>query len=190
MVFIQGIDGKYHHAPIDIEREFQQLNGVDNMVIQEESEEESDDDEDLDEPMALADGLDAKKNDEIELTDYVQAFTHFTYLFTARQVMVCDLQGVYNYDLVPPTFELTDPAIHYRSRKGRRHVFGRTDDGEAGMDKFFQTHMCTKVCKMMQLSRKNKDWRKQWRTDDGAHGTRKGAKLRHHHVQSRAFSDT
>lgn len=146
------------------------------IIEEEESEEESEEEEeneDQDERMPLAAGIETDRNDEVEPTDYVQAFTHFTYLFTNRQVMVCDLQGVYNHDLVPPTFELTDPAIHYRSKKGRRHVFGRTDDGEAGMDKFFQTHKCNKVCKMMQLSRRNKNWRKKWRTDNVPNGTRK-----------------
>jgi hypothetical protein len=37
---------------------------------------------------------------------------------------------VYNTDLVPATFELTDPAIHYKSNKGRRLAYGRTDKGQ------------------------------------------------------------
>ena len=150
------------------------------MIIEEESEEEESEEETEDEAQdkraALADGREIEKiGATVEPTDYVQAFTHFTYLFTVRQVMVCDLQGVYNYDLVPPTFEFTDPAIHYRSKKGRRHVFGRTDDGEAGMDKFFETHKCNQVCKLMQLSRRNRNWRKKWRTDHKPHGARKNA---------------
>ncbi|KAL3942710.1 MAG: hypothetical protein SGBAC_003155 [Bacillariaceae sp.] len=175
-----GIDGQYYHAPLNIERELQKLDAnIDDMILEEEEEEseeeseEEDEGEAQDDNVALADGREIEKNDAVEPTDYVQAFTHFTYLFTARQVMVCDLQGVYNHDLVPPTFELTDPAIHYRSNRGRRHVFGRTDDGEAGMDKFFDTHKCSQVCKMMQLSRKNKNWRKKWRTDNKPHRTRK-----------------
>jgi hypothetical protein len=58
-------------------------------------------------------------------SDYLQAFTHFTYGVTNQKVMVCDLQGVYDTDAVPPKFELTDPAIHYASRR-REVVFGRT----------------------------------------------------------------
>jgi hypothetical protein len=50
-------------------------------------------------------------------SDYLQAFTHFTYGVTNQKVMVCDLQGVYDTDAVPPKFELTDPAIHYASRR-------------------------------------------------------------------------
>merc|ERR1712003_307780 len=74
--------------------------------------------------------------------------------------MVCDLQGVYNSDMIPPVFELTDPAIHYKSKSGKSNVFGRTDAGEAGMDLFFKTHRCSQVCKWMQLSRKLKNWHK------------------------------
>ena len=54
--------------------------------------------------------------------------------------MVCDLQGVYNSDMVPPTFKLTDPVIHYRSKSGKNNVFGRTDAGECGIDLFLKTH--------------------------------------------------
>jgi len=161
-----GIDGKYYHGPLDVEREFQKLNEIDTIIEEdsEDEEEESESEEEDVELVALSCGRDTEHNDEVKPSDYVQAFTHFTYLFTARQVMVCDIQGVYNYDLSPPTFELTDPAIHYRSKKGRRHVFGRTDSGEAGMDKFFKTHKCNRVCRMMQLSRKNKNWKTEWRT--------------------------
>ena len=72
-------------------------------------------------------------DDQVDPTYYIQAFTHFTYLFTNKQAMVCDLQGVYNSDMDPPTFELTDPEIYYRSKSGKNNVFGRTDPGEAGM---------------------------------------------------------
>jgi len=79
--------------------------------------------------------------------------------------MVCDLQGIFNTDMVPPTFELTDPAIHYASTKGRRVVFGRTDKGKSGMNVFFKTHKCNKLCKYMQLSAKNKKWQRSWRRE-------------------------
>lgn len=150
------------------------MDAIKDTVIEEESGEESEEeDEDHVECIKVENSLQTEESEDVVPTDYVQAFTHFTYLYTQRQVMVCDLQGVYNYDLVPPTFELTDPAIHYRSKKGRRHVFGRTDDGEAGMDKFFHTHSCNRVCKMMQLSRRNKNWRTTWRTEQVPHRTRK-----------------
>jgi hypothetical protein len=63
--------------------------------------------------------------------------------------MVCDLQGIFNADMIPPTFELTDPAIHYASAKGRWMVFGRTDKGRSGTKAFFKTHhsIATKLVK-------------------------------------------
>lgn len=94
--------------------------------------------------------------------DYLQAFTHFSYRFTNGKVMVCDLQGIYNVDSEPPTFELTDPAIHYASKQCREMVFGRTDKGKKGMQLFFNTHKCSAICKLMQLSKKNRNWRKEW----------------------------
>lgn len=100
----------------------------------------------------------------IEPADYIHAFTHFTYLFTNKRLMVCDLQGVYNSNMVPPVFELTDPAIHYKSKTGKNNVYGRTDAGEEGIALFFKTHHCNHVCKLMQLSRKNKHWKRTWKS--------------------------
>ena len=96
---------------------------------------------------------------------YLQAFTHFTYMYTSKKVMVCDLQGVYNTDTVPPTFELSDPAIHYASSRGREMVYGRTDKGKEGMQLFNNTHECNCICKFLQLSKHNKHWRKHWHRD-------------------------
>ena len=79
--------------------------------------------------------------------------------------MVCDLQGIYKDDATPPVFELSDPAIHYASKK-RHMVFGRTDKGKKGMQLFFNTHQCSKICKRMQLSAKSKNWKKQWHEGD------------------------
>jgi hypothetical protein len=94
-----------------------------------------------------------------------EAFTHLTYRFTRGRVMVCDLQGVFNTDIIPPTFELTDPAIHYTSSKGRRMVYGRTDKGRSGTKAFFASHHCTKICKILHLSAHNKMWSREWRQE-------------------------
>jgi hypothetical protein len=176
MLCLQAVDGKYCHGPLDIEREFEKLGQVDAIIEEGSEEEEDSDSEEEEEPMGVT--MEEEMNevrsalegqeDNVKPTDYLQAFTHFTYLFTARQVLVCDLQGVYNYDMVPPTFELTDPAIHYRSKTGKKNVFGRTDAGEAGMDLFFRTHHCSKLCKLMQLSRRNKKWKAKWRAQRGS----------------------
>ena len=157
------------NAPIDVEREFAKVNKVVNFDIggiieerSEESEEETSEEISVKESEFLH-GLDEMPHTQVDHIDYIQAFTHFTYLYTNQQVMVCDLQGVYNSDMVPSVFELTDPAIHYRSKSGERNVFGRTDAGEVGMDLLFKTHRCSQVCRYMKLTRKNKHCKKTWK---------------------------
>eukprot|EP01049_Picozoa_sp_SAG25_P011882 SAG25_NODE_1513_length_2865_cov_3.743312_1_plen_338_part_00 len=87
----------------------------------------------------------------IKLDDIPQAFSHFTYFASKRKFMVCDLQGVLDESQNPPLFELTDPVIHYKSNHGRKNVFGRTDHGQKGMDKFFCTHECNALCRLLHL---------------------------------------
>ena len=79
-------------------------------------------------------------------SDVPQAFTHYTYFWSKRWKMVCDLQGVLNSSCTPPLFELTDPCIHYESKRGRKHVYGRADRGRKGMKEFFKTHKCNALC--------------------------------------------
>ena len=152
-----------------MEREFAKLDvrtfEIDEVIEEgsEESEDESSEELSTNEARENVHKLNETSQNQMEPSDYIQAFTHFTYLFTNRQAMVCDLQGVYNSDMIPPVFELTDPAIHYKSKSGKSNVFGRTDAGEAGMDLFFKTHRCSQVCKWMQLSRNNKNWKKAWK---------------------------
>lgn len=179
------VDGTYRPVPLDVEfelkqlaREQQQERPTNNLgAITEEDEENSDDDDSLsdleeetDQPGASGGGTvqDQHHIDEsagIPPSHYLQAFTHFTYRYTKKKVMACDLQGVYNTDVSPPTFELTDPVLHYASARGRRMVYGRTDKGESGMKNFFRTHRCTKICKFLQLSARNKKWNRDWRRD-------------------------
>lgn len=86
-----------------------------------------------------------------------QAFTHFSYENTRGRMMVCDLQGVLSPATSArgthqaPTFELTDPVIHYASSSGRKGVYGRTDRGRAGIASFFETHECNCLCVMLGL---------------------------------------
>ena len=71
--------------------------------------------------------------------DLADAFSHFTHDYSGGHLMVVDLQGV--------NFLLTDPALHSTNRKR----FGRTNFGVAGMNAFFKTHVCNKVCRNMKL---------------------------------------
>ena len=82
--------------------------------------------------------------------DIPQAFSCFTYRYTKRKMLVCDLQGVFNTSSSPALFELTDPVIHYSSATGRKNVYGRTDRGKKGMHDFFKTHKCGELCRMLR----------------------------------------
>ena len=169
-----GVNGAV--APIDVDMELAKINrGFAELSLGAIAEGESDEDEDgsSDEEslpeVSWRPGVEDPTGEPTlqrkEPSDYLQAFTHFTYLYTNKKVMVCDLQGVYNTDLTPPTFELSDPAIHYASETGRQMVFGRTDKGKEGIQLFFNTHKCSSICKFLQLSKKNRNWKKEWRRD-------------------------
>ena len=86
----------------------------------------------------------------IDLEDIPQAFSCFSYYYTKRKALVCDLQGVLDDSVSPPIFRLTDPVVHYQSSSDCRHVYGRTDKGSEGMRKFFRTHNCSNLCKILR----------------------------------------
>jgi Alpha-kinase family/von Willebrand factor type A domain len=163
-----GVEGRPYHAPLDVEYEMELLKndkatsngGILACVHEEDSDLESDDE--APSSLAAASAAEFKDSDHVPPSAYLQAFSHFTYEFTNKKVLVCDLQGIYNTDFCPPTFELTDPAIHYRSAKDRKMVYGRTDKGIKGIDLFFATHECSNLCKIVCLNAKNVDWKKGW----------------------------
>lgn len=112
--------------------------------------EEQDDEEDEDEEEVV----DTKAPIVINDADIPQAFSHFTYRYTNRKKLVCDLQGVLTKNPDGSrTFELTDPVIHYSSTTGRKNVFGRTDRGKSGSKDFFVSHKCGELCRML-----NRKW--------------------------------
>ncbi|CAF0763137.1 unnamed protein product [Didymodactylos carnosus] len=84
----------------------------------------------------------------VHMVDYsttLQAFSHWTYHFTAGRLMVVDLQGVRSDNV----YLLTDPAIHFDDLK--RYKEARTNLGAKGMREFFRTHVCSKVCTELGL---------------------------------------
>jgi hypothetical protein len=84
--------------------------------------------------------------------DVPQAFSHFTYRYSQRRLLVCDIQGVLDRSApAEPIYRLTDPCIHYVSARGRRMVHGQTDKGWVGMQDFFKTHACNNLCKCLGL---------------------------------------
>jgi Alpha-kinase family len=73
--------------------------------------------------------------------EVAQAFSHFSYLYSCRLRLVCDLQGVFNEK--DKMLLLTDPVIHFNPvnhKRARRRDHGRTDRGEKGMKDFFDSH--------------------------------------------------
>ncbi|EGC37011.1 myosin heavy chain kinase A [Dictyostelium purpureum] len=68
-----------------------------------------------------------------------QAFSHFTYELSNKQMIIVDIQGV--DDLY------TDPQIHTPDGKG----YGLGNLGKAGINKFITTHKCNAVCALLDL---------------------------------------
>ena len=86
---------------------------------------------------------------EVKLTDFVHAFSHWVYVQTNHNVLVCDLQGVLDMEGRRPIFRLTDPAICSKRRSS--HRYGKTDLGVKGIRCFCFTHKCNDVCKGLSL---------------------------------------
>lgn len=88
--------------------------------------------------------------------DFPQAFSHFTYEKSRRQLLVVDLQGVLQvYPDGTREFVLTDPAIHQKKTKTlsllHKLALGRTDRGEKGIRAFFDSHKCNDACRLLGL---------------------------------------
>lgn len=81
--------------------------------------------------------------------EVAQAFSHFSYHFSRKQALICDLQGV--YDKSSNTFKFTDPVIHYHNarKESSNGRFGRTDMGQKGIDSFFKSHKCNQLCNLV-----------------------------------------
>jgi hypothetical protein len=73
-----------------------------------------------------------------------QAFSHYTWVRSGKQLVVCDLQG----KKVGANVILTDPAIH-DSVSVLHH--GATNLGKKGIEQFFRLHKCNDICRAMQL---------------------------------------
>ena len=121
--------------------------GIGSLAVFEESDEENEDsDED-------------RHKLRVELDDIPQAFSHFSYEYTNGRQLVCDIQGVWNGD---DGFLLTDPVIHQKSAgeengQPKKYINGATDKGLIGMKKFFETHVCSSLCKKMGLPQRTPD---------------------------------
>ena len=90
---------------------------------------------------------------EARLTDFIHAFSHWTYVNSDQSLLLCDLQGVLNQEGRSPRFELTDPAFCTDKENSlSSQSFGGTDIGLKGIRSFFRTHECNIVCKCLGLA--------------------------------------
>lgn len=85
---------------------------------------------------------------KVRLEEFLQAFSHWVYVQSDHQMVICDLQGVLNEEGRYPEFVLTDPAI-CTSKKTTR--FGKTDMKLPGIRRFCSKHRCGIVCRGLGL---------------------------------------
>lgn len=82
----------------------------------------------------------------------LEAFSHWSWVQTGGQKLVCDLQGHREEDDgLPHTGEryyylLTDPAICTPC-----HEYGESDLGQSGIDAFFAHHTCNQWCEHLDI---------------------------------------
>ena len=81
--------------------------------------------------------------------EVAQAFSHFSYVFTNKTRLVCDLQGIYDEGL--SLFKLTDPVIHYHNcfKEHNTKIYGRSDMGRRGIKAFLNSHKCNNLCRLV-----------------------------------------
>lgn len=79
-------------------------------------------------------------NDNITDIKILSAFSHYTYHITNGYLLVIDLQGIVRDTKII----ISDPAVHCHKNLTR---FGKTNFGEIGINKFFETHTCNEICK-------------------------------------------
>ncbi|KAJ1401931.1 kinase-like domain-containing protein, partial [Ochromonadaceae sp. CCMP2298] len=115
-----------------------------NMRLEPEAVDDGDDAEDEEEdpaPGAVSAAALSEFASRIIDEDVPQAFSHWTYNYSHRESLVCDIQGV-----LGNSFQLTDPSIHSST-----HRFGPTDHGRNGQRNFFKTHECNPLCRVLHL---------------------------------------
>lgn len=88
---------------------------------------------------------------EVCMSDFPQAFSHWVYVQTDHELIVCDLQGVLNEEGRHPRFELTDPCINCKGKRSGRKLYGSTNMGLKGLRAFHKHHTCNNVCKGLGL---------------------------------------
>ena len=72
-----------------------------------------------------------------------QAFSHFTYEFSKKKLIIVDIQGVDD--------RYTDPQIHTADSRTSSKLFSQGNWGKKGIDNFIATHVCNPICKYLSL---------------------------------------
>ncbi len=85
-----------------------------------------------------------------ETCDAVHAFSHWTWHVTKKQLLVSDVQGL--WDSSRKSYTLFDPAIH-ASAENAVLRFAGTNLGKVGINQFFMTHKCNDICRHLRLER-------------------------------------
>lgn len=81
----------------------------------------------------------------------VQALSHFSYVWSRGQWVLCDLQGAVQGD-GGKTIVLTPPRIMSMTRG----TFGCRDLGREYVQRFFERHECSGICKHLPTPKNNK----------------------------------
>uniref|UniRef100_A0A4W5L6X9 non-specific serine/threonine protein kinase n=1 Tax=Hucho hucho TaxID=62062 RepID=A0A4W5L6X9_9TELE len=77
------------------------------------------------------------------------AFSHWTYQYSCRELLVLDIQGVGS--------ELTDPSVIRAEDKSDDMVFGPANLGDAAIHSFVIKHTCNSCCENLGLSGERKE---------------------------------
>ena len=80
-------------------------------------------------------------------SEAAQAFSHYTWVKSRKQLVVCDIQGVAKSNKM----FLTDPAIHCKEYMLLQPKNGGNNLGPLGIKKFFASHNCNNICIRMKL---------------------------------------
>ena len=158
------VEGQEKSESFDIDHLAEALENILLSAIAEESDNDDDDDDDdsddeIFSPIAHHEPstFTHKYNSSNAIADrmFPQAFSHYSFERTGKQLIVVDLQGVFEKKSDGTRkYVLTDPAIHKnRTRRMHKYDFGRTDRGPKGIRAFFETHICNDACRLMGLKK-------------------------------------
>ncbi|CAK0893715.1 unnamed protein product [Prorocentrum cordatum] len=81
------------------------------------------------------------------ISEFMQAFSHFTFIQSGSLYMVVDLQGTVDSG----TLLLTDPQVISQKKAGEKSPFGHGDLGPVGFKYFMSNHSCGPTCRLLQL---------------------------------------